>query len=540
MKGAACLVRQTTSSWIVSIGEIPPLVLSVADTKPAGLAQSVADYLDRAKPKYGACNDKIVLCPESRATLFATSPIPSALKTKDREQLKFHAESLLPLDAEEMAADFVLTAKDLRVMAIDRNEWQPIIDAFAGRNLHFRWIAPASVLALEEAKQSIGDNARVVLWEDDGACDLWQLDSAGIVRWSHFASGSDDRLLAMRLFAAQAPGVRTWTAIHCSPATLEQLNELNGIDVRSIEVESQSKFVALAAERLCKSPFEAWFDLRDGSIAGGDRYRALYGWMRTAAAAFAALLVATTIACFWKSMLADSQLASIQAANENLYREAFPNQKVPPLISKSIANAHRTILGETNGKGELEPVPSALELLHATLTALSPEEKIEVRATSLSILNGELDLAATFNSEEDAGIVSMRLKEVGIDTGPLSYTKANNGKTLVPFKGKLKASAQAIPTTSTSGKSLSPPINASGSLETTNPKREREAIPGLMKMSSTFATAGAGSVSDELYESPFYLKSSRFLRPSFRFRLVANASGSCFHQSRQSLTYVSG
>jgi len=448
MKGAACLVRQTASVWVVSIGDMPPLVLDAADTKPAGLAQSVADYVDRAKPKYGRCNDKIVLCPEARATLFATGPIPDALKAKDRQQLKFHAESLLPLDAEEMAAGFVLTAKELRVMAIDRGEWQPIVDAFAARNLRFRWIAPASVLALEEAKKSIGSNARVVIWEEDGACELWQLDEAGIVHWSHLANEVGDRLLAMRLFAAQATGVRTWTAVNCSATTLQQMSELGGIDVRSIEVKSQSAFAALAAERLCKSPFEAWFDLRDGSIAGGDRYRALFGWMRTAAAAVAVLMLATSAACLWKSMQAESQIASIQEANERLFRAALPNEKNLTLISKSIANAHRKILGETNGKGELEPIPSALEVLHATLTALFTGEKIEARATLIAIANGKLDLDVSFNSVKDAAVIAKRLKEVGIDTGQPTIRTDGKGRTSVTFKGMLGVSAKSAPLTS--------------------------------------------------------------------------------------------
>lgn len=449
MKGAACLIRQTSDSWIISIGDLSPRVLSVADTKPANLAQSVADYLEQAKPKYGACADKIVLCPESRAALFATSPIPDSLKAKDRQQLKFYAESLLPLDAEEMAADFVVAAKNLRVMAIDRNEWQPIIDALASRDLHFRWIAPASILALEEARRTIGENARVVIWEEDGACELWLLDAVGIVQWTHLASGVDDRLAAMRLFATQAPGVRHWIAINCSPQTLTQLGELTNIEIRSSELQSQAAFAESAADRLCKSTWEPWFDLRDGTLAGADRYRALYGWMKAAAVAVMGLLLVASAAFYWKSSQAESEIASIQEANQRLYRGTFPDEKFTLPVSSSIKNAHSRLQGETVGKGEFEVVPSALELLHATLTALSPEEQIFVRANSLLIANGELTLTATFNSERDAGVVAVRLKEVGIDTGPLSPTK-EKGKTVATFKGKLAVPMKALPATSIS------------------------------------------------------------------------------------------
>ncbi len=437
MKAFACLVRQTPNAWIVSIGKARPMVLDSAGLSPVDLVQDVIDYLDREQPTYGRSHHNIILCPESRATLFASSSIPASLKTRDRQQLKYHAESLLPIDAERMAADFVLTANDLRVMAIDCQEWEPIISAFSARDLHFRGIAPASVLAVEEATRSLRPSSPVIVWEDEGACDLWQLDSSGIVRWTHLADATSDRLLAMRLFAAQTPEAEIWTAINCQAKTLELLSQLKTIDLRSIELEPQSVYAAKAADRLSQSTFEAWFDLRDGVIAGDDRYRSLYGWMRIAAAAVVGFMLVFSAASFWKSVQTERQIAKIEMAHEELFKATFPGVRVPELISMRIESEQKKLQGSTNGSGEIKKIiPPALEVLHATLTALQSSGSIPVQATGFDIREGGLDASFLFENRQDASKISDQFKAVGIDTGPLSFT-VDRGKIRSTFKGLL-------------------------------------------------------------------------------------------------------
>ncbi len=437
MKAFACLVRQTPNAWSISIGEARPKVLNSAGLVPSELAREVFDYLDQSKATHGRCHNNIVLCPQPSEVLFATSPIPSALKARDRQQLKYHAESLLPIDAERMAADFVVTAKDLRVMAIDNQEWQPIIDAFAARDLHFRAIAPAGVLAIEEAKRTVGGSSSVIVWEDDGACDLWRLDSSGIERWTHLADSSNDRLLALRLFAAQTSDVQNWTAINCQPQTLSDLNQINSIELQSMELESQWTYAARAADRLSQSTFEAWFDLRDGSIAGDDRYRNLYGWMRASAITAASFLLILAGACLWKSFQTERQIAAIQAAHEELFDAVFPGKEVPALISKVIESEQKKLLGTTNESGENKIAPSALEVLHATLVVLQSDGSIPVQATRLDIQNGMLDADILFENRQDASLVSDQFKLVGVDRGAMGGN-LERGKIRSNFKGMLR------------------------------------------------------------------------------------------------------
>lgn len=445
MKASACVVQQTKSDWIIAIGDAQPVKLSIANTKPAELAQAVLDYVIRAQSSYGRCHEKIVLCPESRATLFATSPLPPALKSSDRQQLKYHVESLLPVDAEKMAADFVRAAGELRVLAMDSQVWQPIIDAFSALNLHFRWIAPASILALQEFTRTVRDVSPVVVWEEEGVCDLWQFDAAGIERWTHLEDSnidtSSDRLLAMRLFAAQSPEFQSpefqsWTAINCSKSTLEQLEQLKSIEIRSIETKSQASFAAAAADRLCQKNVEAWFDLRDGAIAGQDRYRALFGWVRIATASVAALLIAFSSACLWQKSKAERQIAVIEEAHKALYMSHFTGD-IPSYIGRRIKIELEKVQGST-GNSQIPLVPSALALLHAALTAVSMDNAIHVQATEITIMDGELRAEIILDNRQDATTLAQRLTAVGFSHEPLQ-TSLEKGKTKATIRVRMLA-----------------------------------------------------------------------------------------------------
>ncbi|MDZ4853058.1 MAG: hypothetical protein SGI77_27535 [Pirellulaceae bacterium] len=437
MKAFACLVRQTPEGWIISIGDAQPMVLNGSSIKPDELVQAVLGYLDRERSTYGACKDKIVLCPEARSTLFASSPLPTAIKKRDRQQLKFHAESLLPIDAERMAASFVTTSNDLRVIAIDTQEWQPIVEAFSLNNLHFCGIAPTPMLALEEANRTLEIDSPIVVWEEDGACDLWLLDKTGVVKWTHLETISRSELLALRLFATQSPEAVRWTAINCSPTTLAHLNDLQAIEVTPIDSESQVAFASRAADRLCRTSFESWFDLRDGVIAGDDRYRTLHGWMRLATAAVFGLMIFFAAACFWRSAQAERQQSDVQEAHKELFQATFPGVSAPSM-TEHMRSQYQVILGSRNGNNEIAPTPSALEVLHATLEAIATDGLVHVEAERLVIAKGVLDVKLLFQNREDASYVAERLKKVGFETGPTNAL-AEKGKWSVTFQCPLKA-----------------------------------------------------------------------------------------------------
>jgi hypothetical protein len=153
-------------------------------TTPEDLALSVLDFLQREK-KLSAAKDNIIFCPDPRSVLFAMGPRAVDAKQTDHVQLKYAAETFLPLDAERMAADFIPVGDTLRVVAIDQNEILPFVEAFHEQGMHFRWIAPAPILAIEEAAKAFGLVDGLILWDEENHCDLWRLDRHGPSLWHH-------------------------------------------------------------------------------------------------------------------------------------------------------------------------------------------------------------------------------------------------------------------------------------------------------------------------------------------------------------------
>ncbi len=50
MKGSACLIRQTTEHWLISIDGVESLTLRLCETKAADLARTVSEYMAHARP----------------------------------------------------------------------------------------------------------------------------------------------------------------------------------------------------------------------------------------------------------------------------------------------------------------------------------------------------------------------------------------------------------------------------------------------------------------------------------------------------------
>ncbi len=290
----------------------------------------------------------------------------------------------------------------------------------------------------------------IVLWEEGEECDLWRLDRSGIARWHHLSKAAKDRRLAMRLFATQTTDVNRWIAINCSPTTLEQLEQVPGIDVQPIETKSQSDYLNEAATRLIRSSDEAWFDLRDGSIAGQDRYRALSGWAQIAAGTIAACMLLTFGLSLWKSSQANRQLDEIEELQSQLYHAAIPGDTVPRLITASLQAAHSKLLNETDGNGELDAPPSALQVLHAFLAAIrtvdpNSGQPIRVETGKLTIASGKLEnVELLFESEQDAKQVHQRLDAVGFEMGPFGIERNANGKIVFRFTSRF--SPPLVPT----------------------------------------------------------------------------------------------
>lgn len=439
MKPSACLIRRTALSYIVTYSTASPLVLEIESTSPEELAVAVLDLLESRKSLTGDGRSRIVYCPDPRSTLFAGGELGDLSKKSDRQQLKYLAESLLPLDAEQMAADFIIRDKEVRVVAIDHASIVPIVDAFHRHGLHFRWIAPGPLLALQQATMELGLGEEVIVWDEPDHCDVWLIDGSGPQRWNHIAGDPSTRAVWLKLFTTQVPESYSWLVMNSTSDTREILESLSEVNPRLVQTDAQSVWLAKAADRLSQGTESAWFDLRDGPVAGGDRWRTLYGWMALAATAALAMFCALPLACWWKSQRLASRLEAIEEAERRLFLKSFPGQLMPPDVSGFITQKLIEARGAREGGGEFEPTISALHVLHVALTALVEEKEFVI--DRFEIESGELNTEIRLPSFEDIPPLTTRMQSLGLQVPTPESRRNPDGTVTATFRGAMKRRA---------------------------------------------------------------------------------------------------
>ncbi len=446
MKPSACLIRRTTSSYLVSFADAPELQLDLGATSPDELALAVLDLLQSKKKEQGDARSRIVYCPDPRSTLFATGEFGKETKPSDKQQLKYLAESLLPLDAEEMAADFIVKDSAYRILAADQAALLPLVEAFHQQGLHFRWIAPAPLLALQQALGSFSAKDGVIVWDDEDHSDAWWLDAAGPLRWSHMTGDESSRASALRVFAAQLPDAIPWTLLNSTKSTKEVVQSFRSVSPHYEQTESQATWLKSSADRLIQGTNTAWFDLRDGIVAGADRWRSLYGWMALASTAAIAMLIAFPVACWWKSSAIVGRLEAIEQAEQDLFRRAFPGQPIPDDVAGFISLKHLEARGARDGGGQISPTISAIQVLHAALTALSEEQDFVVE--QLDIENGELNSKIRLKTFEAVPPLTLRLQTLGIQVQTPESVRNPDGTVTATLRGPMRI-----------GKTVSKPVS---------------------------------------------------------------------------------
>jgi hypothetical protein len=443
MKPCACVVRQSGSSYSVSLGSGTGFELGSDATSPDDLALAVLDFLQREK-KLATAKDNIIFCPDPQSVLFATGARAIDAKPSDHAQLKYEAETFLPLDAERMTADFIQVEGTLRVLAVDQEELLPFVEAFHQQGMHFRWIAPAPILAIEEAAKAFGIVDGLILWDEENHCDLWRLDRHGPTLWHHVVGDPKHRQIAIRLFAVQAEASDAWTLFNANTETLQLVKSIVARDVQATKTESQAEWLDQAAHRLSKGTNTAWFDLRDGIVAGADRYRSLHGWMTLAALSVFLLLAAFPLACWWKKQVMSRSIAAIEQAENELFTGYFKNQPLPDhiLVADFIARKHLEAKGSRNSAGEVENTVSALEVLHIALNAIKPQSQFVI--DRLAIKNGLLEMDVNLKDLQAVSDLTNRLQSLGIDVQPPNTRAGPNNSILVTLTGPLKKGSALV------------------------------------------------------------------------------------------------
>lgn len=417
--------------WLAQIGDQSariPLELG-----PSDLAARLAELSAAArinKPKW-------VVAPGSSESFFACFEIDERLDLRDRAVLRFELEDHLPIDAEAMVADFAVAASDdgrqrISAVAIETGIWKPRIEAIEARGQGVASVVPRAVLAAyairaDEGNLDTSTRLHLLLCEQ-GRVDALTLVGPVIADWKHLAC-DPDALKRHRLMNDLAD-CRTIVA----GLDTQQDSWLQSLfaDVQFVDSDYDT-LASRGADLILSKRVNSGFELRREALASGDRFGAVRRELGVAAICLIALLIAIAAAGWWRSERIEHRIEQIRAEQARLFRETFPEVRVPAAVVRRVRSEHAKILGSRGQATNIEiPVP-ATEVLRDLLAALPTD--LRLRITSINILDGKVDLDIQVRSPVDAGVVAKSLAAAGFQVEPPGTTQ-QDGRT---FQSQIEA-----------------------------------------------------------------------------------------------------
>ena len=394
---------ETPGGW--SLHAIGRRVSPLTATAPDDLAKTAAAFA--ASHRLGR---DVVIAVDSDSSLFV--PLGRLDEERpDRVSLTFALEDDLPLDAEQIVADFDLSDPPVG-LAVDADRLEPIVGATEDAGLRVQAIVPAaSLLAAALPRRS-----ERLVWTRDGQCDVIDRERDRLIGWRRCSADRLDATLTLE--PSDRPVVAVGDPTPDSAAAL------------TIDADEA---IRRQAGRLLAGRLTPQFELRRDRLDSGDPHRRLRGtlaWTAVAATVFS--IVASGLLLHRASELRD-ETAELRQEQRDLFAKALPGTEPPRALMTRFRREHRKLLGARQIDPAVPETVSALDVLHDVLDGLT--DAVRSRITDLRITDGEIRIAVELNAHADAARLAESLEVGGFRMDSPATSQRDDGTIVSTLRG---------------------------------------------------------------------------------------------------------
>lgn len=459
MAKPGCILRQSNAGWHVSAasGEKSDwqALANQADGPNRAVNDDLAAIVARKTAEFVRSNglaSQVAIAVDSTTTMAARLGVSNSAETRDRRFLGYKAEELLPVAAENFEADYVQDGQNMLCVAVSTADVLPIVEALESEGLKVQTIFPAAISALQSFLQDSAttENVDLIAWQHDSNVEIFRIGTAKSGRlilrdWRHLTD-ADATSLAREVaasclrYGSEDPGQPPRVAfIGVDPAFRAAVSELTQAELQINDSVSFDEQAHIGAAKALTGKAKPWIELRRGELVAGDPHRAVRKerqWCLWAAAAF--LLACATF--FWmKSFQYKQHVQAIQQRQEELFREVFPQTRVPSAVASRLRSEHAKLVGARGQEAAVRLPPSALNVLHELVTGM-PED-IRWQADQIRIEDGQIDIDLDVRSIGKAGALADALQNNGFTIEPPTTEHNESDAVTVRLHGRHNSSA---------------------------------------------------------------------------------------------------
>lgn len=430
------ILRQSNAGWQISAALLEPVdwhAMDVADpSDPLLIANAAADFV----ASHGLSRN-VALALESESVLAAKFIVANSAERRDRRVMSYRLEELLPVAAEDFAADYLTEGIDILGMATPLRDILPLVMALEEQGLQVQSIAPKAITAM----QAFGDfqgmpSSDFVLWQDADCMELFRVGRR-ISDWRHLPA---DSASVVRHFGAVL--LRSNSPIHVTlldvdPLLRDALGAMAEIEVEVVDTLPLDEYARRGAASALVGKSKPWIEFRRDKLVAGDPHRALRREWQWCQWSLALLLISIAFFFGMRGRQYEQQVASLQVKQEALFQQVFPSSRIPNAVLSRLRSERAKLLGARGGDAAVEQPLSALNVLHEFITGIPSD--LRLRVQQLRIEDAKVYLDATVRTVGDAGELADALAQQGFAIDPPTTEQFDAKQVSIRINGILPA-----------------------------------------------------------------------------------------------------
>jgi hypothetical protein len=353
----------------------------------------------------------------------------------------YRFEEKLPVAAEDVAADFILSGETALGVGVERRILDPIIGGFRNAGIRVRGVCPASLLALQEWVENQGDaEDRWVCWPGTaGRVELFRLVGRRPVAW--YVTSDDAADVAMHVRAVGGSVTQRVVACGLPPELVERLGSA-GLSVEMAASGDSRRSATEMTKAVLANRRLPWIDLANGGAAAsqGGALAATGAAGRIAVAALVVLAACLVAALFVRASRYERLASRYESEQREVFQRLFPDAQPPVDVRSRLASEARAVTGD-GVSPRLDA--NGLLVLRDVLTHLPTETRFRVTELRLDGPAFTLEGDVPTHGDAEAVAVALRRRE-GFEVQPprTEQRGAAVGFTINGIAGKAKPSKQ--------------------------------------------------------------------------------------------------
>ncbi len=404
MTRAKSVIFAGDQAWKLGRGsdlvELPDLPSATPDAVAAAVA---------AMP--GVTDGPVVLFLPTSWCLSATVSLEGVPARSRHTALLYQLELLLPLSAEDVAADFIIN--DARQSAlglcVPLKDVKPVVDALEASGVVIDNITPASVFAAQTVLNGLkGESCDAVFWANENSIEVFSIHDQRVTGWYVVPAEAGD----LGAHVTRLAGTRSSPLKIVARSLPRTLLEWLMADPSFRVLSEGPMTVETAAISGVAAGVQPAVNLRRDGLAATDPYRAIRRPLTQAVLAAVLLVVCVCAAAIWRADQYQRLAEGFRDRQAESFHRVFPGRPVPVNVVSRFRSEERSLAPSTAGES-LDTPTSVQPTLHALLRAIGglPETSgLEVQ--DLRIDEGTFSVEAIAGSRADLDALVQSLRDV--------------------------------------------------------------------------------------------------------------------------------